>query len=435
MSDEAEAARLMEALISPRCGIVTGLIPQSRGPEEPTPPHLWNATLAHFTSQQTAVGVRVTGGKGRTEAEAKLSALGEAIERYASFQWDAQRVRIGMAADNAVTPNDCVLYSDAQYAAGFPFRPWLPDTLTSWITGTELSGGAPVEMPASQVYALGPPPRMEDFYTPSASNGLAAGKDLQSAILGGLHEVIERDAFMVTWLNKLPARKIKLPESGCNAAATIRHYAKFGVGVRLFWLHTDQEPFVIMAVAEDPSEGGIFRVIGLGCDIDPVVAVDKAVSELCQLRAGMFIRMQAGDYQTRLQVYEHVQSLNDHPLFHAIPGNAAEFDFLDDGSEPYDLNELPKPKSGDLQTSIDRIVYKAVQSGARVAYADITPPDIAALGPRVVRVIITGFQPIHFGFGQGRYGGERLYQAPVTWGLRDTPLDETGLNPCPHPLA
>ncbi|MEM9787910.1 MAG: YcaO-like family protein, partial [Pseudomonadota bacterium] len=307
MSDAADASRLIAALVSPRCGIVTALVPQMRGPQEPTPPHLWNATLAHFSTQQTQIGVRVTGGKGRTEAEAKLSALGEAMERYASFQWDPARVRIGQADENAITPDDCVLYSKAQHAAGCPFPPWSPKTPTSWITGTELPDGNPVEMPASQVYALGPPPRMEDFFTPSASNGMAAGKDLDHAILGGLHEVIERDAFMITWLNKLPARKIKLPDRGCTAAATIRHYDKFGVKIRLMWLHTDQSVYVMMAIAEDPQDGGIFRVIGLGCDGDPVVAVDKAVSELCQLRAGMVMRMQMDDYEKRLTGYEAVQ--------------------------------------------------------------------------------------------------------------------------------
>lgn len=435
VNDQDEAARLIAALVSPRCGIVTSLFPQTRGPEEPTPPHLWNATLAHFSSQPTELSVRVAGGKGRTEAEAKLSALGEAIERYGSFHWDPSRMRVGTASADAITPLDCVLYADQQYAGGIGFSPWQTNTQTTWITGTELPSNTPVEMPAAQVYGLGAPPRIEDFVVPSASNGLAAGRDLPHAILSGLHEVIERDAFMLTWLNKLPARKIKPPQSGCHAAAILRHYEKFGVQVRLFWLNTDQAPYVIMAVAEDPKDGGIFRVVGLGCEADPVVAVDKAMFELCQLRAGMRMRMQEPGFEDRLQNYADVKTLNDHPLFHAIPSHATEFDFLDTDATAYDVQELPKPPSDVVEDLIEDTVAKAVQAGARVAYADITPPDIAALGPRVVRVIVTGFQPIHFGHGQGRLGGRRLYDAPVAWGLRDKPLDLAELNQCPHPLA
>ena len=84
---------------------------------------------------------------------------------------------------------------------------------------------------------------------------------------------------------------------------------------------------------------------------------------------------------------------------------------------------------------LERMVDGATKVGGRVAYVDITPPDIAPLGPRVVRVIVTGMQPIDFGYAQGRLGGTRLYNAPVEWGFHTQPLTELELNQCPHPLA
>lgn len=435
MSNQADAARLIDALVSRRCGLVTDLTPQARGPDEPCPPHLWNGTLAHYNAQSSTLAMRLTGGKGRTEAEAQLAALGEAIERYCAFGWDHNRMRIGPASETAITPPDCVLYSDQQYAEGRPYQQWSPDVATTWIIGTELSSGAAVEIPASLVYLLGPPPRIEDHFTVASSNGLAAGKDLTHAILGGLNEVIERDAFMITWLNRLPATLIKNPEGGCTTAQIIRHYAKFGTTVRLLSLPTDQAPYVVMAIAENPSQKGVSRIVGLGCDIDPVAAVDKATFEMCQLRPGMAARMQASDYQTRLTRYDTVRGLDDHPLFHTLPAHAAEFDFLTQTKTECDLRDLPRPNCATAQAALDLTVAAAASTGARVAYVDITTPDIVPLGPRVVRVIATGLQPIHFGHGQGRFGGTRLFDAPVNWGLRDTPLTETGLNQCPHPLA
>lgn len=435
MNDVEEAVRLSEALISRRSGVVTELVPQKRGPDEPAPPHLWNATLAHHSFRNAPVVTRMAAGKGRTEAEAKLSALGEAIERYCAVRWDQSRVRVGRPSANALTPPECVLYSEAQHAAGCTFAQWRAESDTSWVSGVELPTGAPVDLPASLVYLIAPPPRHGDNFTEITSNGLAAGKDLTQAIIGGLNEIIERDAFMITWLNRLPATEIATPTRGCHAAAIIRHYARFGVSVRLLSLHTDQAPFVVMAVAEDPTDGGIFRMIGLGCDVDPVTAVDKAVFEMCQLRPGMKMRMQAPDYQTRLLSYAAVQTLDDHPLFHAIPAHAAEFDFLAQTGAVVELDKLDRPADTRPAAVLERIAEAATATGARVAYADITTPDIAALGPRVVRAFISGFQPIHFGFAQGRLGGRRLYEAPVAWGMRDTPLNEAELNQCPHPLA
>lgn len=434
MSEQADAARLTEALVSRRCGLVTSMTPQPRRQEEPTPPFLWNATLTHYNFLNPSLAMRLTGGKGLTEAQAQLAALGEAIERYSAFHWDTARVRVGPAAETAITPPECVLYSEAQYASGIPFRPWSPEQNLSWITGTELPSGRPVELPAPLVYLINTS-RPEDQLAATTSNGLAAGRDLTHAILGGLHEVIERDAFMITWLNRLPATEIRTPKKGCHAAQTIRHYARFGVTIRLLSLATDQAATVVMAVAQDPAPDGAFHLVGLGCDTDPAAAVDKSVFELCQQRAGMVIRMQDPDFRTRLDRHQAVRSLDDHLLYHAIPEHAHEFDFLFEGGGSYELGDLPAPDPDSRKAELELLVARAAETGSRVAYADITAPDIASLGPRVVRVVLTGFQPIHFGFGAGRFGGPRLFEAPVRWGLRDAPIHEADLNPCPHPLA
>jgi ribosomal protein S12 methylthiotransferase accessory factor len=435
MSNEADAIRLTEALVSRRCGLVTDLAPQMRGPDEPCPPHLWNATLAHYNFPGSPLAMRVTGGKGRTKAEAKLSALGEAMERYAAFLRDPARIREGAAAENAITPPECVLYSAGQYAAGVPYQQWSPEVSMSWITGTELPMGTPVELPASFVYLLGPASPQADDFAAVTSNGLSAGQTLSHAILGGAYECIERDAFMISWLNQLPATLIRTPQTGCAAAAIIRQYRRFGVTLWLVLLHTDQAAHVVMAVADDPTGGSAFRMMGLGCDMDPVAAVDKAVFELCQLRPGMATRMHGSDYLTRLTSYEAVKTLDDHPLYHAIPAHADALDFLTASGAECELEDMARPLAAPTEAALEHVVQKATATGVRVAYADITPSDIAALGPRVVRVIMTGLQPIHFGHGQGRYGGARLFDAPVQWGLRDAPLSEAELNPCPHPLA
>lgn len=434
-ADTADANRLISALVSRRSGLIREISPQGRGPEEPCPPHLWTATLAHYDFQNASRTQRLNAGKGRTEAEAKLSALGEAIERYSAYHWDPARVRVGLARPGAITPADCVLHSAAQYAAGLTYPQWSPEVETSWITGVELSTGAPVEVPAALVYLVSPTPRREDHVTAITSNGLAAGADLTRAIIGGLQELIERDALMITWANRLPATLIRTPDRGCMAAAIIRQYARYGVKVRLLLLATDQAASVVMAIADNPDPRDAARLIGMGCDLDPVVAVDKAVFELCQARPSMAARMQAANPTERLKRYEDVRDLDDHPLFHAIPAHGAEFDFLFASGQVVALEDLAPQQPRTPDETLAQIVGGLTRTGLRAAYVDITAPDIAPLGPRAVRCIAPGLQPIHFGYGEGRYGGRRLFEAPVNWGLRTAPLDEAALNPAPHPLA
>jgi ribosomal protein S12 methylthiotransferase accessory factor len=432
---EATAERLIAALVSRRSGLIREIAAQGRGPEEPCPPHLWTATLAHYDFRGAPHSERLNAGKGGTEAEAKLSALGEATERYSAYHWDPRRVRVGIAQPGAITPIDSVLYSAKQYADGLPYPQWSPDTETSWIEGVDLTTGASVEVPAALTYLVSPTPRREDHVTAITSNGLAAGADLTHAIIGGLQELIERDALMITWLNRLPATLIKTPERGCMAASIIRHYARYGVVVRLLLLATDQAPIVVMAIADNPDPRDAVRVIGMGCDLVPAVAVDKAVFELCQARPSMAARMRTANPAGRLMRYEDVRDLDDHPLFHAMPEHAAEFEFLFASGAAISLDDFAIPPQRTSDQILQCIVDGAAQTGVRSVYVDITSPDIASLGPRVVRCFAPGLQPIHFGYGEGRFGAQRLFDAPVAWGLRDAPLDEVDLNPCPHPMA
>ncbi len=435
MTDEAAEQTLREALVSRRSGIITDLSAPPRGPEEPCPPYIYNATLAHFTLDAAPLSMRINGGKGRTDAEARLSAMGEAMERYSALTWTHQTLRTGLMSENAISPTDCVLYAEEQYAAGRPYTKWSPDVPISWVSGVDLATGAPTELPASLVFLMGAPPSRNDNLAPVSSNGLSAGSDLDQAILGGLYEVIERDALMITWLNKLPAIEIDTPNGGCFATRIIRHYALHGVQVRLLKLPTDQAATVIMAIADAGPHSGVRRVVGLGCDLDPLVAIDKAAFELCQLRPGVASRAQARADLSQLRSYAAVKTLDDHALFHTLPENAAEMDFLFSAGTSCSVQDMARPPEQTVAQKIDRIVADLTAAGSRVAYVDITAPDLASLAIKVVRVVATDFQPIHFGYGEGRFVSERLCSAPVKWGLRETALRLKDLNPCPHPLA
>jgi ribosomal protein S12 methylthiotransferase accessory factor len=48
---------------------------------------------------------------------------------------------------------------------------------------------------------------------------------------------------------------------------------------------------------------------------------------------------------------------------------------------------------------------------------------------------VTGLQPIHFGWGEERLGGRRLFELPQKLGFAKETLSDMELNPYPHPLA
>jgi ribosomal protein S12 methylthiotransferase accessory factor len=98
------------------------------------------------------------------------------------------------------------------------------------------------------------------------------------------------------------------------------------------------------------------------------------------------------------------------------------------------IEDLANLSHGDVAADLISCVKKLRGAGRRVAYVDLTTPDVAPLGFRVVRAIATGLQPIHFGYKQERLGGRRLYEVPQALGYASETRTASDLNRCPHPL-
>ena len=425
-------------IVSPRVGIVRSIAPQGRGNDEPVPPYLHTATLSHFDFRMADKSERMSAGKGHTEAEAIASAVAEAVERYCAYQWNPLRTFVAKwdaVQPAAISPAECVLYAESQYTKpDWRCVPWRPDADVSWMHGVELPGGQPIALPAGLVYLVTPPSRQEDFFVPASSNGLAAGPTLASAVLGGLCELMERDALLITWMNRLPAREVDLDRSGSVAAGIARHYRRLDVDVRAFLLPTDLPAAIVMAISFDSDPERPAQVIGMGCHLDPTVAVIKALYEMCQGRPSEAKRFADKPPAGRLDRYEDVHTLDDHSAFASQRERRAEFDFLA-SSNVVQASDLANPATGDPERDLEYTARALTALGCRVAYADLTLPDVATTGIHVARAIATGLQPVHFGYGTERFGGTRLFELPQKLGLADRVRTVDDLNPCPHPLA
>lgn len=435
---DEQIQRLMD-LVSPRVGILRSLSKIVRGVEEPTPPIIYQATLSHFDYRQAPPEERAAAGKGLTENDAIRAAIGEAVEHYCAAHLNDKIIRVANWAEldgKGISPPECVLYSETQYARkNCPYHRWNPEDKVTWAPMRELPGEQEVFAPAGLVYLTSLPTQPEDMFTLSTSNGLAAGPNLEFAILNGLYELVERDGFLITWMNKLPAPQVDFSGIGGLAASISAHYEKFGTEIRVYNVSTDLPIYVMMAVALDKTGQGPASLVGLGCHLDPRVAVLKSLFEICQVHPGEVHRFKDKPPGERLKSYEDVHTLNDHSAFLMVPERIGEYAFLFENGRRQSIEDLPNLSQGNLELDLHTCVDALVAAGCRVAYADLTTPDIVDFGYRVVRTIATGLQPMHFGFGEERLGGRRLFEVPHTLGHAAEIRTEKDLNPCPHPLA
>ena len=164
-----------------------------------------------------------SGGKGRFEIQAKVSAVCEAIERYSAV-WRGGEPVVRAAYDDldpaiALHMKELLLFSDGQVAGRDAWNadpthrlhlvpePFRTDLALDWSAGWSLTHDTERLVPTGYVW-YGHPDLARHFYCVGDSNGGASGNTLEEAVLQGFCEVVERDAVALWWYNRL-----RLPRS------------------------------------------------------------------------------------------------------------------------------------------------------------------------------------------------------------------------------
>lgn len=437
-----DLTRLRPLLVDDRTGIVRQLRRVPRDPTEPDRPVVVRAELSnHRFLASRDEHSSTASGKGMSERAAETSALGEALERYGAAPWQPDRVVQGRAEDlplPAITPPALVLYADEQYEH-LPYRRWSDQSEIGWVEARRAHDGARLYVPAFGTFLDYAPTRDAEFLYQVTSNGLAGGSSLAAAILSGLYEVLERDAFMLSWLRRLVPRRVGVEAAGDQELIDLATaYRRRGVELRLLLLPADHRVAVAAALGVDRSAGPDRPavVVGLGADTDWRVAVRRAALEVGQVRPALRARLRSPETRARLEELladpMRVADLEDHDLLYAHPSQLSHL------SPWLDVPEVEPPApataADDPASTLAAVVEELSGHGIEVAYVNLTPTDIGSLGICVVRVLATELQPIHFGAHEARLGGRRL------WTFGTAPEEHARsrpeqLNLQPHPLA
>jgi ribosomal protein S12 methylthiotransferase accessory factor len=385
------------------------------------------ARLANFDFKSGTPLLKGGSGKGRDLETATRSAIAEGMERYCSYRGDVALVRASYrdVADRAMAPQRFVLHSAEQYAtAGFVYR--APDDATeiAWVEGRRFDSGSEVLLPASMVFLSHAHVAWWEMAAMATSNGLGAGATLDDALLSGLCEVIERDAFLLAWLFRQTPPAID-PDSWPGWVRSVaRQYGYFGIELSVRVLESDTGVPVMMSLALDRDPGGIGATIGLACHPDPQVALEKSVLELCQARAIIQLNQRMRSPRARLRSHDDVRSLEDHCLYYSLPEHRDEVLFFVSSAEKVALERIPSAPA-----SAREIAARLAARGIECAYVDLTTADLEEY-LRVVRVMATDLVPITFGVGMERLESRRVREAAERFGV---PVAE--MNRAPHPMS
>ena len=129
-----------------------------------------------------------------------------------------------------------------------------------------------------------------------------------------------------------------------------------------------------------------------------------------------------------------IQTFDDHTLYYADERRARSARFLDGSAERRAVADV-EPLEGENVLELIEAVCRRLAAREAGAYAvDVTSPDVAAAGLRVVHVLVPELCALDVLEGARFLGGRRLYQAAFEAGLVPGPLGPPDLNPDPHPF-
>ncbi|WP_394828038.1 TOMM precursor leader peptide-binding protein [Pendulispora albinea] len=342
---------------------------------------------------------RVALGKGTSAAQSRASALCEALERsVAQYRGDEPTV---LASAEALTgarsfPPPMVRPLSARQMATFPA--WRTDEPIHWVDVSSLTRRELCKVPLTYCYANTPFAREEELCR-FDSNGCAAGRTLEEALLQGLLERIERDAVAIWWYNRLAVPSLSPALVGPSLLDALQR----GLGpIWDWWLLDathDLDTPVCVAVARRHQDGQ-YR-FGFGCHVEAKLAAQRAATELHQLIA---VEKQRG----------------------------ASFDFAGVAGEPY-LHPSATGRAAralavsteydDIRDAIEACIARLAARGLEVL-AHRYPAIDDALA--VVKTIVPGACHIW-----PELGASRLYRVPVDLGWSSRALGEHDLNPLP----
>ncbi|MGE0449926.1 MAG: TOMM precursor leader peptide-binding protein [Vicinamibacterales bacterium] len=361
-----------------------------------------------------------SGGKGRTDAQARASALCEAIERTSGSFDGSEPVVRGRAGEiaNPVPPNAMMLFSDAQFAARESWNargnlrltvpePFDDDEAIDWAPAWSLTRQRIAHVPAGCCYFGHPDHRVCRV----TSNGHAAGNTIEEAVLQGFMELVERDSVAIWWYNRLRRPAVDLDSfDDPFFHSVLQKQAALGRRCWVLDLTFDFGIPAFVSVSAWPDREFDEVMVGFGAHFDARLAIGRAITEAAQMRApGLSSpadNAHLDDYRRswfRMRLADHSQLL---------PAGRART-----------ANDYARDWSDDLGEDVRRCVDRAATLGLETIVLDQTRED---LGMPVVKVIVPGLRPIF-----PRYAEGRLYEVPVRAGLLHAPTEERALNPMP----
>ena len=319
--------------------------------------------------------ISIYGGKGISKDHAKASAMMEGFERYSAEKQEnddtifATPNEIGKKGDY-IEPKSLNLPQKFEKAD-------LGDTKFEWNLAHDIITGNDYYVLSNAVFhPYNHDSDVESLFK-SNTNGLASGNVLEEAILHGIFEVIERDAWSIFELTHKNYSQINIDSIESELIKEIiDKFESQGIKIKLMDFTADINIPTIAASADDTvtRDAGLLT-LGIGTHLDPEVAILRALTEVAQSRATQINGAREDTVRAdfaREAGYERMKRINKY--------------YFRQEEEQINLSDIENKSTNSIDEDIDIVKEKLIANDIKhVLYTNLTRPEVDV---SVVRVII-----------------------------------------------
>ena len=330
-------------------------------------------TAIRPTAEEGAISIY--GGKGISKDHAKASAMMEGFERYSAERQDSDNTiianldEIGENGD-FIDPKSLNLPKDIE-------KKDINSMNLEWSKSKDMVSGKEYLIPTNAIFHPYTPNNNVQTLFKSNTNGLASGNILEEAILHGMLEVIERDAWSIFELTHKNYAQIDIDSIESETILKIiNKFESEGIKIKLMDFTADIKIPTIAASADDTitKDAGLLT-LGMGTHLDPEVAILRALTEVAQSRATQINGAREDTVRAdfaREAGYERMKRINRY--------------YFKNEEEQIKLSDIENKSTSSITKDIEIVKNELIDNGIeKILYVDLTRPEIDV---SVVRVVI-----------------------------------------------
>ena len=371
------------------------------------------------------------------------SAVGELLERHCMSVYRNRDLREGTRADMGVRAlNPASLNGFLPWQKTPDFRGGCgPDARFRWARGVELLSGSSAWIPAQLAFwnyardlTCGEPRIVE-----TNTNGCGGGFTFEEAAVSGLLELIERDAFLIHWLNMLSPRKVDITSANAPDAESrdlLASLERYRVPYHFLDITSDLGiPTLVCALTDDRGDVSAVAIGSkAGFDLSQLIAgsATEALATLASIAGRRPLQLSA-EYRPfvdplRIAKYERVRLWQGRDMFE-------RFAFFVANKETVSQEAFMSPVSA-ANTAPPSVLafllshFHEMGEGYEVYAKASEHPVLDAVGYHAVHMIVPRLVSLYLVETSATLDAPRLREVPGKLGHRAA---ET-YNPWPHPF-